>query len=598
MTKIKINNIFITIFITIFIIFWLWPLWNMNGLAVVSDANGYLQKIEVFRVTLLEYKQFPQNNPWIRGGQPLSVLILSPFSFQFWLALVFETKKAVSLYILLCFLILFYGSYKLSSFYFRKKLFKYSFALLSIFNIGLLFQLKGGHFVFLSFCYFPLVLYFLLKHRSMKYSGVFAGYFFGLMLDTDIAYMSSYCGLILTIYIFYFLLNFRNNNRKKIIRWIYLFVLTTFCVVGYKLNLLLEIRAEFPRNDGGSGYYSNLFSLIKSYLIPYYELSGNAFPGRRFCQSTWENSVYIGIIGFIFIYYSFKNKLNLIHYIVIFLFLLQLGTKPFLPYGILQNFPVFDSHICYNRVRSYNSFYLSFLILFGFQYISQNENIFKIKFYKIYTYRNYLLIFLILERLLTSHFLIYDTHKDYKDANIFSKDYVPYKNYEALKNYENNKKFFNYSLLPTYEATKQNIGVMRWDGESFFSFTTYKEDDYLGPYAIDEVEYKGEFTVDDKIIEPSYWSPNLIIFENLELNKKLKLNMSPNRGWKLNNKDLFPKNKIWDHNKEFIINITEPTITLTYEMPGKKKGIVINFLILCILLTSIYYFRNEKIYKK
>ena len=46
MTKLKIdNNIFIAIFITIFITFWLWPLWNMNGLAVVSDANEYLQKL-------------------------------------------------------------------------------------------------------------------------------------------------------------------------------------------------------------------------------------------------------------------------------------------------------------------------------------------------------------------------------------------------------------------------------------------------------------------------------------------------------------------------------------------------------------------------
>ncbi len=594
MTKLKIdNNIFIAIFITIFITFWLWPLWNMNGLAVVSDANGYLQKIEAFKVTLIEYKQFPQNNPWIRGGQPLSVLILSPFSVQFWLALIFETKIAISYYILFCFLILFYGSYKLSSFYFKEKLFKYSFALLSIFNIGLLFQLKGGHFVFLSFCYFPLILYFLLKHRSMKYSGIFSGYFYGLMLDTDVAYMSSYCALILVIYIIYFFLNFKNKSREKLIRWIYLFTLTALCVVGYKLNLLLEIRGEFARNDGGSGYYSNLFSLVKSYLIPYYELSGNTFPGRRFCQSTWENSVYIGVIGFIFIYYSFKNSLNLIHYIVILLFLLQLGTKPFLPYGILQNLPVFDSHVCYNRVRSFNSFYLSFLILFGFHYISQNKSVFKSKLQKLYKYRNYLLIFVILERLLTSHLLIYNTHKDYKDVNTFSKYFVPFKNYEILKNFKSNDKFFNYSLLPTYEATKQNIGVMRWDGESFFNFTSYIEDGYFGPYAKDEAEYKGEFTVDEKIIEPSYWSPNLIIFKNLELNKKLKLNMSPNRGWKLNNKDLFPKNNIWDHNKEFIINITEPNITLKYEVPGKKRGIIINFSILFILLISLFYFRKK-----
>ena len=278
---------------------------------------------------------------------------------------------------------------------------------------------------------------------------------------------------------------------------------------------------------------------------------------------------------------------------MILLFLLQLGTKPFLPYGILQNLPVFDSHVCYNRVRRFNSFYLSFLILYGFHYISQNKSVFKFKFQKLYKYRNYLLIFVILERLLTSHLLIYNTHKDYKDTNIFSKDFVPFKNYEVLKNFENNKKFFNYSLLPTYEATKQNIGVMRWDGESFFNFTSYIEDGYFGPYAKDEVEYKGEFTIDEKIIEPSYWSPNLIIFKNLELNKKLKLNMSPNRGWKLNNKDLFPKNNIWDHNKEFTINITEPNITLKYEVPGKKRGIIINFFILLFLLISLLYFRKK-----
>ena len=580
----------------IFIIFWLWPLWNMNDLAVVSDGNLYLQNTEAFKIAILEFSQIPQNNPWIMGGKPQSLHLISPLSIKFWIFMAFETKTALSVYMLFAFMLLLYGSYKIASYYFKDKNLKYFFALLSIFNIALIFHLKAGHYIFLSFCYFPLILYFLFKHRSMKYSGVFSGYLFGMMLDDDFAYMSAYCIVILGFFIIYFFRNFKNKNRQKLLYWCFFFILTALSVICYKLNIFYEIRNDFPRSQA-SGYLSNIFSLLKSYLIPYYKLEGSVFASRRYCTSTWENSVYIGLVAFIFIFFSFKNKFNTAHYIVIFLFLLQLGTLSYLPYGLLANLPIFESHYCFNRVRVFNSFYLSFLIIYGFSYICKNKDLFEGKYSKLYEFRTYILVFILIERLFTSHLLMYDTHKDYKDVSKFSRYFVEYKNYNILDKYKNNKNFFNYSSLPPYEATKQNIGVMRYGGDSFFSYNPYVDENYIGPYAVDEKEYQGEFTIDGKMIKPDFWSPNVIIFNNLEINKKLNLNMNPNKGWTLNGDDLFINHKVMEHNKKFVINVKESSITLKYEAPGKNRGIIMNFLILFILLITIYKFKNSKLIK-
>ena len=580
----------------IFIIFWLWPLWNMNGLAVVSDGNLYLQSMEAVKIAILDFSQLPQNNPWIMGGQPHSLQLMSPLSIKFWIFMALETKTALSVYMLFAFMLLLYGSYKIASYYFKDENLKYSFALLSIFNIALIFHLKAGHYIFLSFCYFPLILYFLFKHRSMKYSGVFSGYLFGMMLDDDFAYISAYCIVILSLFIIYFFINFKNKNRQKLLYWCFFFILTTLSVICYKLNIFYEIQNDFPR-IGSSSDLSNIFSLLKSYLIPYYKLEGGVFASKRFCTSTWENSVYIGLIAFIFIFFSFKNKFNTAHYIVIFLFLLQLGTLTYLPYGLLKNLPIFESHGCYNRVRIFNSFYLSFLILSGFSYICKNKDLFKGKYFKLYEFRTYILIFILIERLFTSHLLMHDTHKDYKDVDKFSRYFVEYKNYNILDKYKNNKNFFNYSNLPPYEATKQNIGIMRYGGHSFYSYNPYIDENYIGSYAVDEKEYQGEFTIDGKIIRPDFWSPNVIIFNNLEINKKLNLNMNPNRGWKLNGDDLFVNHKVWEHNKKFIIDVKEPSITLKYDTPGINRGIIMNFLILFILFITIYKFKKSKLIK-
>ena len=60
-------------------------------------------------------------------------------------------------------------------------------------------------------------------------------------------------------------------------------------------------------------------------------------------------------------------------------------------------------------------------------------------------------------------------------------------------------------------------------------------------------------------------------------------------------RDVEKKESDKEPNKQFIINITEPSVKLTYEAPGKKRGIIINFLVFFILLISVYRFKNIKL---
>ena len=108
----------------------------MNDLAVVSDGNLYLQSMEAFKIAILDFSQLPQNNSWIMGGQPHSLQLTSPLSIKFWIFIAFETKTALSIYMLFAFILLFYGSYKIASYYFKDENLKYSFALLSILLIS------------------------------------------------------------------------------------------------------------------------------------------------------------------------------------------------------------------------------------------------------------------------------------------------------------------------------------------------------------------------------------------------------------------------------------------------------------------------------
>jgi hypothetical protein len=138
-----------------------------------------------------------------------------------------------------------------------------------------------------------------------------------------------------------------------------------------------------------------------------------------------------------------------------------------LPMYWIQKIPTFSSWGCFNRIRMITNIFVSICTVYGmnFLYGHFKEKILNLKIpfipKQIFIKKSSIvLIFIILiaaERLLLGHLIIHGTHKTYDVADKF---------YSTYKKYINNKDFFNVSVIPPYEATLNNIGILRGGGDS------------------------------------------------------------------------------------------------------------------------------------
>ena len=140
-------------FITfILITLWFYPIWYTYDLAVIGDGNIFFQRIEAIRKTVLEYGQWPGNNPWNAGGQPLEGkngrFIIS---IKVILSIIFGTKLGLSLFFILFNIIGYYGSYKLCKKFVKANKLGHIFAILVISNSAVMFHLSAGHFAFFTY---------------------------------------------------------------------------------------------------------------------------------------------------------------------------------------------------------------------------------------------------------------------------------------------------------------------------------------------------------------------------------------------------------------------------------------------------------------
>ena len=71
MFKFNKNHYLFTFIIFSLITSWFYPIWYMHDLVVLGDGNIYLQRLEAIRKTVVDFGQWPGNNPWNAGGQPI-----------------------------------------------------------------------------------------------------------------------------------------------------------------------------------------------------------------------------------------------------------------------------------------------------------------------------------------------------------------------------------------------------------------------------------------------------------------------------------------------------------------------------------------------
>lgn len=109
----------------------------------------------------------------------------------------------------------------------------------------------------------------------------------------------------------------------------------------------------------------------------------------------------------------------------------------------------------------------------------------------------------------------------------------------------------------------------------------------------DEPAYIAEFHQDYTPIEPVYWSPNRILFENLDPAIPLIVNMNPGHPWYGNGIQLFPEYRIVENFKPFhVMPNSDGIVELTYRYPGQKLGLIASTILLIVSYTTIVYVKK------
>ena len=582
------NKIIIYTIILILISVWLYPMWYMYNLAVMGDGNILLQRFEAIRQSIIVYGQWPGNNPWNGGGQPLEG---SPgrfiFSVKGLLTLFFGAKAGLGISLIIFNAIGYFGSLKLAKIFWRGEYFNHIFALLVISNSAVLFHLSAGHFIFLNYYLLPLIFYYFFRFDKDKWSGVKVGILIGIAFNENPTYLIQFLLLILLMIGTYHYFKSNVPIRKKIIYWIITFVPTFGMIISFHFISLLYTLNDFPRTSSLVFAYP-LETILKSYFYPYVDIirpfnNPEGVSGGSCTLSTHENALYVGIFAIPFLLASFYRRIKWWHLLTFILILCSIGNNSYLmPMYWIQKLPTYDSLGCFNRIRMITGIFIAICIVDG-------ANILFRKLKEKILIRHVLTVLLVLiafERLIIGHFIMLDTHKKYDEIDSL---------YRVHYDYKDNTDFINLSNISPYEGTLNNVGFLRGGGDSHLPMDYGKTSDgvHLGTIGYDEIEYLGEFFQNKKNIKPDYWSPNLIKFSDLNPNSHLIVNMNLSKFWYNNGKKLFPNNRIVEVKKKFLVLPDDNgNIVLSYVYPGKKVGLTLT--ILFVLLFSITFLFNKR----
>lgn len=560
----------------LFIIFWSAPLWFTPGKTGLGDWDTSMHRYEAARRTVMEFKQWPGNNPWSIGGEPLLGNPCIGF-MQILLVLFLGTYWGIRVAVLLYLIVGFVGAWKLSGIWWKERFIRLIFVFYTIANPALFFHLQGGHILFQVFWLFPLLLYFLLRFKADKWSGLKAAIVFALAFNELVAYIIQYAFVILIgIYLYLFSTNYK-TYLKELVRWLMLFISVVPALTFYRLATILPIAIQFPRLSDFRIHYS-LQELFKMFFVPYVRLQV-LFPGRPYA-STVELSTYLGIIAFVMFILSFLRGFRWWHAVALVLIWCTIGNDRWYYFMYwIQKLPGFSSHLCFTRIRIFALFFIGIAATWGVYYICLKYRDSRVRFLR------YLSItigfFMILEVLSVSYLIMCHSH-----VRLASWQESPH------------NKFKNISELPrpkdapadvcfTYRAIRMNLGWLHSQGDSYLPQDSIR-------IGCDQPGYIAEFYQGGKPVDPIYWSPNRILFKNLVPHLPLVVNITPGNAWYNNGKQLFPDYKIVEPSKPFeIMPNRYGIVDLVYKHPGQRMGVT-GMLVLLLIAVFLIWGINKK----
>jgi hypothetical protein len=542
---------------------------------IEGDFDYYAQVYEAFRISVLEYGQFPSWNPWMVGGLPLYA---NPqfglFSIQSVLVLIFGTLYGLKLAYVMYALSGFWGMYLLG----RQavKASRLRACLIGFIWIACGFFAGHGimHFTFALFFLLPLLILLIYRRRE-KWSWLWFGLLETLILLSSVHYAFLMTSLVAAVFLClsFFEISLRKTFlHLRVSREDMLFILKTFLVVlilaGPRLLSTLIFVSNNERIVEGGELYPRITDLFSALFLPIASYLPVPTPLQ---WGWWEYSMYIGmgaaLAFFLCIIVStgklwrksherlldnggFVISIIIIGVLGVFIALGDFGT--FSPYNLLHHIPGFTQ----TRVPSRWLLLTAFAILVFLMAWKRNPKLI-----------NTLLILSVVELF----FLFGPIRRNGADQIIFS----PPSYSHTFTQYDNQHQHLDMTTNINhsyYYSTRKNVGQIYADD----SLVNTLNNVYGSAKCGINTNKKCDFVLShNATIE--YWSPNVIILQR-QSPGSIELNMNPQADWIVNNQYVFANQKRVDPGVRFLIpDDKQQTYRLEYAPRFSPKWIQLKY---------------------
>jgi hypothetical protein len=565
LSNLSINNIAIIYLAAYLVPFVLLPL-IQDGVGRF-DWSQVIQRYAAIYETIISYGQIPGNNIWLGGGMPLTQTY-SAFGVFGVNTLIFGPKSGTHIAIAIYYFIGFAGALKWAQLITNDKITQVLFSLYFVVGNAITHHIAAGHLIFVTIMVLPSVMY-LTNHAGKKNCGLYTGLLLGLAALDGLLYSTQYIVIAMVVYLTQGLISER-TNKKEASRFL-LGVLVGFTSIAlYKFYTIYPMISDFPREiSDGTNY--KITDAIRFALLPIVQFGWIAIDAQS-CTGTWENGNYIGISALILIVVAStrwpKSALGIL------ILLLASYSNSSNWYDInyyIKQIPSFGSHLCTARLRLLTPFFVGTLIVIF---------IHKIKIRKDKMLYTLLFLISIIELTTVNLPIMLDSHTYKSKINVEE-------GAKATSSPEQVKLpvIRTYNELPAgvgniADATLKNIGIFN-EQESYIRPINYEK--------FKNISESAEFIQENNEVIPYYWSPNKIIFKNLQSNKCVQTKIHAGRYWRINDIREYKNKSIYEPN-ELICAFPDARgyLIIEYEIPYANLMLAINIMLLLVVIFLIY----------
>jgi hypothetical protein len=269
-----------------------WPLLSAPDNLGFGDWDHHLQKFEAIRRSVLDWHQFPWWTPWCRGGFPLAsepecgvVSLATPF------VLIFGTATGLRLATIGCLMIAVEGARRVAWLWLREPWAAAAAGLIYGINGAVLVYTVAGHFIPMSYCATPWMIYYAFRIGHRLADGIWLGFWTAFDVLNGIQYPSVY-GVVIATLVGVRALRVEQGPRRGRLLVHTLAALGVFlALAGWRIATTVLVLRDYPRE-----WYS-LFAFTPREIFTWLFTAPGPETLKSATQSIfWETQCYVGAL--------------------------------------------------------------------------------------------------------------------------------------------------------------------------------------------------------------------------------------------------------------------------------------------------------------